>query len=233
MLKLHTQGVEEQAGGVRQSVDELAREGARRMLAAALEEEVAEYIERHRRERDERGHALVVRNGRAETRKLTTGAGTLQIQAPRVNDRRVVGGERQRFTSEILPPYMRRSPKVAEVLPVLYLRGLSTGDFQAALPQLLGEEASAGLSPSVISRMLSAWEAEYRAFRERDFSERDYVYVWADGVYFRIRLEEDRLCALVLIGVRPDEGAVGDPRTATARARRAGAACSGIWHVVG
>jgi putative transposase len=204
MLKLHTEGAEEQAGAIRQSVDELAREGARRMLAAALEAEVAEYIERHRSERDDTGRALVVRNGRAEPRKLTTGAGTLEIQAPRVNDRRVVGGERQRFTSEILPPYMRRSPKVAEVLPVLYLRGLSTGDFQAALPQLLGEEASAGLSPSVISRMLSVWETEYRAFRERDFSEQDYVYVWADGVHFRIRLEEDRLCALVMIGVRPD-----------------------------
>jgi putative transposase len=200
MLKLHTEGAEEQAGAIRQSVDELAREGARRMLAAALEAEVAEYIERHRSERDEQGRALVVRNGRAEPRKLTTGVGTLEIQAPRVNDRRTG----QRFTSEILPPYMRRSPKVAEVLPVLYLRGLSTGDFQAALPQLLGEDASAGLSASVISRMLSAWEAEYRAFRERDLSEKDYVYIWADGVHFRIRLEEDRLCALVVIGVRPD-----------------------------
>jgi putative transposase len=200
MLKLHTEGAEEQAGAIRQSVDDLAREGARRMLAAALEAEVADYIERHRAERDEQGRALVVRNGRAEPRRLTTGAGTLEIQAPRVNDRRA--GER--FTSEILPPYMRRSPKVAEVLPVLYLRGLSTGDFQAALPQLLGEEASAGLSPSVISRMLSAWEVEYRAFRERDLSERDYVYIWVDGVHFRIRLEEDRLCGLVVIGVRPD-----------------------------
>ncbi len=200
MLKLHPDGSEEQAGEIRLSLDELAREGARRMLIAALEAEVAEYVECHRAERDEADHARVVRNGRAAPRKLTTGAGTLEIQAPRVNDRRAG----QRFTSEILPPYMRRSPKVAEVLPVLYLRGLSTGDFRAALPQLLGEEASAGLSPSVISRLLSAWETEYRAFRERDFSERDYVYIWADGVHFRIRLEEDRLCALVIIGVRPD-----------------------------
>jgi putative transposase len=156
MLKLHMEGAGEQAGEMELTLDELAREGARRMLIAALEAEVAEYIERHRGERDEAGHAQVVRNGRAERRKLTTGAGTLEICAPRVNDRRVVEGERQRFTSEILPPYMRRSPKVAEVLPVLYLRGLSTGDFRAALPQLLGEEASAGLSPSVISRLLSA-----------------------------------------------------------------------------
>jgi putative transposase len=204
MLKLHTQGPEGQAGEFCLSLDELAREGARRMLQAALEAEVAAYLERHRAERDEAGHALVVKNGRARPRKLTLGAGTVEITAPRVNDRRIVAGERQRFTSEILPPYMRRSPKVAEVLPVLYLRGLSTGDFQEALPALLGEEASAGLSPSVISRLLSAWEEEYRAFRERDLSERDYVYVWVDGVHFRIRLEEDRLCALVVIGVRPD-----------------------------
>ncbi len=174
------------------------------MLVAALEAEVAEYIERHRSETDEAGRVQVVRNGRAEARKLTLGAGTLEIQVPRVNDRRVVEGERQRFTSEILPPYMRRSPRVAEVLPVLYLRGLSTGDFREALPQLLGEEASAGLSASVISRLLTGWEAEYRAFRQRDLSEQDYVYIWADGVHFRIRLEEDRLCALVMIGVRPD-----------------------------
>ncbi|MDP9349228.1 MAG: IS256 family transposase [Gemmatimonadota bacterium] len=204
MLKLHTQAPEEQAGEMRLSLDELAREGARRMLAAALEAEVAEYLERHRGERDEQGQALVVKNGRARARKITLGAGTVEISAPRINDRRVVEGERQRFTSEILPPYMRRSPKVAEVLPVLYLRGLSTGDFREALPALLGEEASAGLSPSVISRMLSVWEEEYRAFRERDLSERDYVYVWVDGIHFRIRLEEDRLCALVMIGVRPD-----------------------------
>jgi putative transposase len=151
MLKLQTEGAEEQAGAMRQSVDEVAREGARRMLIAALEAEVAEYIARHQGERDEAGHAQVVRNGRAEPRKITTGAGTLEVRAPRGHDRR----EGNRFTSQILPPYMRRSPKVAEVLPVLYLRGLSTGDFQAALPQLLGEEASAGLSPSVISRMLS------------------------------------------------------------------------------
>lgn len=204
MLKVVADAGELQAGDVSLTLDEIAREGARRMLAAALEAEVAAYLERYRDERDERGHALVVRNGRARPRKITLGSGTVEIQAPRVNDRRVVDGERQRFTSRILPPYMRRSPKVAEVLPILYLRGLSTGDFKEALPALLGEEASAGLSPSVISRMLSVWEEEYRAFRRRDLSDRDYVYVWVDGVHFRIRLEEDRLCALVVIGVRPD-----------------------------
>src|SRR5690606_10719346 len=180
-----------------------AREGARRMLQAALEAEVAAYLVRHRGERDEAGHALVVRNGRARPRRITLGSGTVEIQAPRVNDRRVVEGERQRFTSEILPPYMRRSPKLAEVLPILYLRGLSTGDFQEALPALLGEDA-AGLSPSAISRLVGVWEEECRSFRRRDLSDRDFVYVWVDGVHFRIRLEEDRLCALVVIGARPD-----------------------------
>jgi len=171
MLKLSIDTPPLQAGETWLTLDELAREGARRMLQAALEAEVAAYLERHRGERDEAGHALVVRNGRARPRRITLGSGTVEIQAPRVNDRRVVEGERQRFTSEILPPYMRRSPKLAEVLPILYLRGLSTGDFKEALPALLGEEASAGLSPSVISRMLSVWEEEYRAFRRRDLSD--------------------------------------------------------------
>ena len=181
------------------SLDELAREGARQMLMKALEAEVSEYVERHRAERGEDGRALVVRNGRARPRHVTTGAGTVEVQAPRVNDRR----SGHRFTSSILPPYMRRSPKVEEVLPVLYLRGLSTGDFKEALGALLGEKAS-GLSPSSIARMTASWEEEYRSFRRRDLSEKDYVYVWADGVHFRVRLEEDRLCTLVLLGVRSD-----------------------------
>src|SRR3989454_11037953 len=110
---------------------------------------------------------------------------------------------RQRFTSEILPPYMRRSPKVAEVLPVLYLRGLSTGDFREALAALLGDNA-AGLSATNIARLTNEWETEYRAFQKRSLADRDYVYVWVDGVHFNVRLEDDRLCTLVMIGVRPD-----------------------------
>ncbi|HEX9667886.1 MAG TPA: IS256 family transposase [Thermoanaerobaculia bacterium] len=195
--------VEEEAVALRPTLDELAREGARRMLMAALEVEVAQYLEEHRGERDEEEHALVVRNGRAQPRKVTLGAGTVEVQAPRVNDQRVVTGERQKFTSAILPPYMRRSPKVAEVLPVLYLRGLSTGDFRPALESLLGEDA-AGLSPTTITRLTAEWEAEYRTFGQRRFDEKDYLYVWVDGVHFTIRLEEDRLCTLVMIGVRPD-----------------------------
>jgi transposase-like protein len=184
-------------------LDEIAREGARRMLAQALESEVADYIARNQ-ERDDQGRAQVVRNGKAHPRKVTLGSGTIEVRAPRVDDRREAeDGSRRRFHSQILPPYMRRSPKVAEVLPILYLRGLSTGDFEEGLAALLGDEAS-GLSPTTITRLTAAWQADYEAFQKRDLSDRDYVYVWADGVHFRIRLEEDRLCALVMIGVRPD-----------------------------
>ncbi len=188
---------------MRSALDELAREGARRMLLDALEVEVEAYIERHREERGADGRALVVRNGHARERRVTVGSGTLAVRAPRVNDRRVVDGERQKFTSEILPPYLRRSKAVSEVLPVLYLRGLSTGDFREGLAALLGQNA-AGLSPSAITRLTSSWQEEYRAWRKRRLDDRDYVYVWADGVHFNVRLEDERLAALVVIGARPD-----------------------------
>ena len=184
-------------------LDELAREGARRMLVEALDAEVSEYLERHRDERDAEGRALVVRNGRSKTRRVTLGCGTVEVEAPRVNDKRVVNGERARFTSELLPPYMRRSPKVEEVLPVLYLRGLSTGDFEPALKSLLGDKAS-GLSSTTIARLTTSWKSEYEAFRKRELSDEEYAYVWVDGVHFNIRLEDDRLCTLVVIGVRKD-----------------------------
>lgn len=187
----------------RTTLDELAREGARRMIAAALEVEVEEYLARHRAERDVDGRALVVRNGKGRARGVTVGSGTMKVEAPRVNDKRVVGGRRQRFTSKILPPYLRKSPKVAEVLPLLYLHGLSTGDFRQALPTLLGEDAT-GLSPSGITRLLGRWQGEYRHWRTRSLADRDYVYVWADGVHFNVRLDDDRLAALVIVGVRPD-----------------------------
>jgi transposase-like protein len=124
-----------------------------------LEVEVEAYLERHRQERDGSGRALVVRNGQARERRVTVGSGTFAVRAPRVNDQRVIDGERQKFTSEILPPYLRRSKAVTEVLPVLYLRGLSTGDFREGLAALLGENA-AGLSPSAITRLTSSWQAE-------------------------------------------------------------------------
>jgi transposase-like protein len=179
-------------------LDALVREGARRMLLTALKAEVDEYVAQHSDHRDETGHALVVRNGVAEPRKVTTAAGELEIQAPRVHDRR----EGRRFTSAILPPWARRSPKVTEVLPVLYLRGISTRDFEPALAEFFGSEA--GLSASTIQRLTREWSAELSAFQQRDLSHVDYVYLWADGVHFNIRLEQDRLCCLVLIGVRAD-----------------------------
>ena len=184
-------------------LDAVIQRGARTMLLAALEAEVAEYVDRHKGVRDDKGHRQVVRNGKAKPRKITTGAGTMEVAAPRVNDKRIVDGERQKFTSKILPSYMRRSPKVDEVLPILYLRGLSTNDFQPALKSLLGERAS-GLSATTITRLTAQWEAEHKAWKGRDLRDRDYVYVWADGIHLNIRLEEDRLCLLVIIGVRPD-----------------------------
>src|SRR5256885_5105178 len=187
------------------TLDELAREGARRMIAAALEAEVGEYVERFADERDEDGRRLVVRNGRARERRVTVGSGTVPVRAPRVNDKRVdEDGERQRFSSKILPAYARRSPKVNDVLPVLYLRGLSTGDFRPALEQLLGEDA-VGLSPSAISRLCKDWEAEHERFRTRSLRFHNYAYLFVDGVHVSVRLgEDDRLCLLVVIGVRED-----------------------------
>jgi transposase-like protein len=189
---------------LRGDLDEIVREGARRMLAAALEAEVDAYLAAHRAERDERGRRLVVRNGHARQRQVVTAAGAVAVRAPRVNDRCTdpATGERVRFRSQILPPWCRKSPKVAEVLPLLYLHGLSTDDFVPALEAFFG--SSAGLSAAVITRLVAAWQAEYEAFCGRDLSDRDYVYVWADGVHFRVRLEQARLCCLVIVGVRAD-----------------------------
>src|SRR4051812_440506 len=188
------------------TLDELAREGARRMIAAALEAEVDEYVASFVGEVDEHGRRLVVRNGRARERRVTVGSGTVPVRAPRVNDKRVdePTGERKRFSSRILPAYARRSPKVTDVLPVLYLRGLSTGDFRPALERLLGEDA-AGLSPSTISRLCKDWEAEHERFKQRSLRFHKYAYLFVDGVHVSVRLgEDDRLCLLVVIGVRED-----------------------------
>ena len=187
-------------------LDELAREGARRMIAAALRAEADEYVERFQGERDEQHHRLVVRNGSGRERRVTVGSGTIALRAPRVDDRREdpETGGRRRFTSAILPRYARRSPKVTDVLPLLYLRGLSTGDFGPALRELLGEEAS-GLSASSIARLTKAWEADYRAFRRRRLDFHRYCYLWVDGVHVSVRLGDDpQLCLLVVIGVRVD-----------------------------
>jgi len=185
-------------------IDEIVREGARRMLAAALQAEVDEYIARFADCRDEAGRRLVVRNGSAQPRQVLTSAGAVEVQAPRVNDRRVdeVTGERARFSSAIVPPWARKTPKITEVLPLLYLHGLSSGDFVPALGQFLG--SSAGLSASVITKLTETWQAEQRAFAARALSGADYVYLWADGIHVNVRLEEHKLCLLVLIGVRAD-----------------------------
>jgi putative transposase len=186
------------------SLDEIAREGARRMLAAALEDEVAAYIAAHAAERDENGRRLVVRNGHARPREVTTVAGALEVRAPRVDDRRVdeATGERARFRSSILPPRCRKSPKITEVLPLLYLHGLSSKDFVPALEHYLG--SAAGLCASAITRLTEAWQEEYRRWCDRDLSSADYVYCWADGLHFEVRLDADRVCTLVVIGVRAD-----------------------------
>ncbi|HEX5594704.1 MAG TPA: IS256 family transposase [Micromonosporaceae bacterium] len=185
-------------------LDEIVREGARRMLAAALEAEVDAYLAELADQRDERGRRLVVRNGHAEPRQVMTAAGAVQVRAPRVNDKRVDSetGQRRRFRSQILPPWCRKSPKVADVLPLLYLHGLSTGDFVPALEQFLG--SAAGLSAATITRLCKQWTDDYRAWCKRDLSAVDYVYVWADGIHVNVRLDEDKLCLLVVVGVRAD-----------------------------
>jgi putative transposase len=185
-------------------LDELFCEGARRMLAAALEAEVQAYIAAHAELLDEHGHRLVVRNGHAPGRTLATGVGQVEVVRPRVDDRRTdpATGQRQQFQSVILPRWCRRSPKVAEVLPLLYLHGLSSLDFVPALERFFG--AAAGLSASVITRLTTQWQAERETFLRRSLADRDYVYCWADGIHFNIRLDEGRLCCLVLVGVRAD-----------------------------
>ena len=202
MLRVH---VDEAADAeLSTTLDELVAEGARRMLAAALEAEVDAYVTALATERDDQGHRLVVRNGHAVARSLVTGAGPIEVLAPRVNDRRVdeVTGERVRFRSLILPPWARRSPKVAEVLPLMYLHGMSSGDFVPALEEFFG--SAAGLSASVITRLTTEWQKERDQFAHRSLKDVDYVYVFADGIHFNVRLEESRLCALVIVGVRTD-----------------------------
>jgi putative transposase len=175
-------GHEEGKGGPPSLIDEIVREGARRMLAQALQAEVDAYIAAHAAERGEDGRRLVVRNGYHQPREVLTSAGAIEVTVPRVNDKRTDPGtgERRRFASAIVPPWCRKTPKITEVLPLLYLHGLSSGDFVPALGQFLG--SSAGLSAAVITRLTEQWKAEQRAFAARDLSGADYVYLWADGI---------------------------------------------------
>ncbi|CAN5392779.1 hypothetical protein BH24ACT12_BH24ACT12_14960 [soil metagenome] len=176
-------------------LDEIVRDGARQMLAAALQAEVAVYVEAFDDQLDEAGRRLVVRNGHHQPREVTTAAGAVPVRAPRVNDKRVdeTTGQRKRFASAILPAWARKSPKVAEVLPLLYLHGLSSGDFGPALEQFLG--SGAGLSAATITRLTAQWQDEAAAFNKRSLADTDYVYCWVDGI-----VRHEALCDRV--GVR-------------------------------
>lgn len=186
----------------RDALTDLLRRGAQEMLAAAIEVEVDEYLADRKHLRDAQGHRQVVRNGRLPKRKITTGVGQVEIEQPRVRDNRPAG-EREQFTSKILPPYLRKTKSVDELLPWLYLKGISTSDFNEALQSLLGADCP-GLSASTITRLVQQWQQEYKDWSKRRLSEKKYVYLWADGVYFNIRLEEDRQCILVLMGATED-----------------------------
>jgi putative transposase len=217
------------AGAGRSLLDEIVRDGARRMLEAALQAEVAAYVEQFIDQVDDNGRRLVVRNGYHQQRDVLTAAGAVAVKAPRVNDKRVDpdSGERQRFSSAILPAWARKSPQMTEVLPLLYLHGLSTSDFGPALERFLG--SGAGLSASAITRLTAQWQDEAHAFGQRDLSGTDYVYLWVDGIHLKVRLEQQKLCLLVMIGVRADgrKELVALP-TATANPQSRGLICCAI-----
>jgi putative transposase len=178
--------------------EQLLQEGARKLLQAAIENEILEYIQFHQDRRDEDGQRLVVRNGHLPEREIVSGVGPIKVRQPRVRHRD--GGQ---FSSAILPKYMRRTPSVDALIPALYLKGISTGDFSEALAAILGEQAS-GLSATNIVRLKAGWEDDYKRWCQRDLSQKRYVYWWADGIYFNVRLDEERSCVLVLIGATED-----------------------------
>jgi putative transposase len=175
------------------------REGARRMLSCAIEVEVDGFIAACSELVDEQGRRRVVRNGYGPERELQTGIGPIPVRRPKVRDRGDGSSARIRFTSAVLPAYLRRTKNLEELLPWLYLKGISTGQFEEALASLLGADAP-GLSATTVRRLTAAWQDEHERWQERDLSARRYVYLWADGVYFTPRLEHDRQCILVLVG---------------------------------
>jgi transposase-like protein len=180
----------------------ILRDGAQRMLAQAIEVEVAEWIDGHAHFADEAGHRQVVRNGHLPKRTITTGVGPVQVQQPRVLDRRGDAAA-EPFSSKILPPYLRKTKSLEELIPWLYLKGVSTGDFSEALQALVGPRAE-GLSASTVTRLKQVWEQEYEDWSKHSLEGKEYVYVWADGIHFNVRLEEDRQCILVLMGATAD-----------------------------
>src|SRR3954469_14810526 len=179
-------------------ITEILRDGARRMLVEAIEAEVASWIDAHARLKDDQGRRQVVRNGHLPERAIQTGLGAIPVKQPRVQDRRPPE-QREKFTPAVLPPYLRRTKSLEELIPWLYLKGISTGDFAEALQALLGPDAP-GLSATTVTRMKAVWEAEHEAWAKRSLVGKRDVYVWADGVHFNIRLEEGRQCILVLMG---------------------------------
>jgi len=196
-LKLEPGLAEQSFGDV---LEEVLRQGARKMLQAAIENEVNEYLERYGDNRDGTGRRLVVRNGYLPEREIVTGIGPLRVRQPRVDDRklrRYNGAEV--FSSKILPRYLRRIPSIDNLIPALYLKGISTGDFPRALSSILGERVQ-GLSATNIVRLKAKWEQEYMGWSRRDLSDKEYVYFWVDGIYFNVRLEDDRSCILVVMG---------------------------------
>ena len=187
-------------------LDELVREGARRMIQAAIDAEVDGFIERHSVRVDELGRRLVVKNGSLPAREILTGAGPVEIKQGRVRDKSKDPDRRVDFTPSVLPAYLRRTDKIEELIPWLYLKGVSTGDFAEALQSLLGENAK-GLSANVVVRLKEQWGEEYDAWNRRDLNDKNYVYVWADGIHAKVRLEDDankKQCILVLIGATAD-----------------------------
>jgi transposase-like protein len=190
----------------RELLDQLARRGAQQMRQQAIEVEVEEFLQQHQERRGSDGNRLVVRNGHKPARKIVTGAGALEVRQPRVRDNSPNQDERVHFSSAILPPYLRRSKAIEEFIPWLYLRGISTGDFSEALQTLLGEQAK-GLSANVVVRLKEQWSVEYEQWSRRDLTDKQYVYLWADGIYVNVRLEDTenkRQCMLVVMGATAD-----------------------------
>jgi len=184
--------------GSQDVMTEILRAGAQKMLADMIQQEVEEWLAQRVHLRDERGRRQVVRNGFLPEREITTGVGAVKVKQPRVRDRRPED-QAEPFSSKILPPYLRKTKSIEELIPWLYLKGVSTGDFSEALAALLGPDAP-GLSATTVTRLKAVWEEEYREWNQRSLEGKQYVYVWADGVHFNIRLEEDRQCILVLMG---------------------------------
>ena len=198
----------------RDILTEILRDGAQRLLAQAIDAEVGDWIDRHAELLDD-GRRQIVRNGHHPTRTILTGVGSLEVTQPRVHDRRIAGVDQggqaldaagrpvERFRSSILPPYLRKTKAIEELIPWLYLKGISTGGFSEALQALVGPQA-AGLSAATITRLIGTWQKDYADWNQRSLKDKQYVYVWADGIHFKIRLEEDRQCILVLMGATPE-----------------------------